>query len=162
MWRQNAGLRSWASKRNMLTFIRYTLKQTASTWMNSALYKFDWWIGCVPFGLLSVASRAGFTPATPAQTYPASKLENCDKAKHFNHWCWFIELGSAVKPLGLPLKKWLWHSGAGSLRGLRGGKWNDGKGTQEALERFLLGVKSVLLHNLSPAAKCAFQQFKMN
>lgn len=62
-----------------------SLRQTASTWGNSALYKFAWWIGCAPPGLLSVASQAGFTPATSAPAHPASKLENCDKAKHLNH-----------------------------------------------------------------------------
>lgn len=51
----------------------------------SALYKSARRTGSAPPGLFPAASQAGFTPATSAPAHPASKLENCDKAKHLNH-----------------------------------------------------------------------------
>lgn len=52
--------------------------ELSSLWICSV----DW---LCPSGLSSVASQAGFTPATSDLAHPASKLENCDKAKHLNH-----------------------------------------------------------------------------
>lgn len=49
-----------------------------------ALYKSACWIDCALLGPFFIASQAGFTPATSFQAYSASKLENCDKAKHLN------------------------------------------------------------------------------